>query len=116
MKARLERTAEWMLKGLHNAQLHDTLCVELKLEWYDEYGHDMLTLSEQLANRDDVLAVIGPFDSDNVGRFAPACQKTLKPLILPTATSETIIRRFAITRSRSCGRSPRPISRSQRWC
>ncbi len=106
MKARLERTAEWMLKGLHNAQLHDTLCVELKLEWYDEYGHDMLTLSEQLANRDDVLAVIGPFDSDNVGRFAPACQKTLKPLILPTATSETIIRRFAIT---STGNGQKPF-------
>ena len=106
MKARLERTAEWMLKGLHNAQLHDTLCVELKLEWYDEYGHDMLTLSEQLANRDDVLAVIGPFDSDNVGKFAPACQKTLKPLILPTATSETIIRRFAIT---STGNGQKPF-------
>ena len=106
MKARLERTAEWMLKGLHNAQLHDTLCVELKLEWYDEYGNDMLTLSEQLANRDDVLAVIGPFDSDNVGRFAPACQKTLKPLILPTATSETIIRRFAIT---STGNGQKPF-------
>ena len=106
MKARLERTAEWMLKGLHNAQLHDTLCVELKLEWYDEYGHDMLTLGEQLANRDDVLAVIGPFDSDNVGKFAPACQKTLKPLILPTATSETIIRRFAIT---STGNGQKPF-------
>ena len=35
MKARLERTAEWMLQNLHNAQLHDTLCIDLKLEWYD---------------------------------------------------------------------------------
>ena len=98
MKARLERTAEWMLKSLYNAQLHDTLCIDLKLEWYDEYGNNMKSLGEQLANRDDLLAVIGPFDSDNVEQLAPYCQQTKKPLILPTATSETVIRRFAITR------------------
>ena len=97
MKARLERTAEWMLSSLHNAQLHDTLCIDLKLEWYDEYGTDLKALGDQLAHRDDLLAVIGPFDSDNVDILAPYCQQTLKPLILPTATSENVIRRFAIT-------------------
>ena len=97
MKARLERTAEWMQKSLHNAQLHDTLCIDLKLEWYDEYGNDLKVLGEQLANRDGLLAVIGPFDSDNVEQLAPYCQRTKKPLILPTSTSETVIRRFAIT-------------------
>ena len=105
MKARLERTAEWMLSSLHNAQLHDTLCIDLKLEWFDEYGNNMKSLGEQLANRDDLLAVIGPFDSDNVGQLAPYCQQTLKPLILPTATSETVIRRFAIT-STGSGQQP----------
>ena len=99
MKVRLERTAEWMLKNLHNAQLHDTLCIDLKLEWYDEYGNDLKTLGKSLSNRDDVMAVIGPFDSDNVEQLAPFCQQTHKPLILPTATSETVIRRFAITSS-----------------
>ena len=97
MKARLERTAEWMLSSLHNAQLHDTLCIDLKLEWYDEYGNDLKSLGERLANRDDLMAVIGPFDSDNVDILAPYCQQTLKPLILPTASSETVIRRFAIS-------------------
>ena len=106
MKARLERTAEWMLKSLHNAQLHDTLCIDLKLEWYDEYGSDLKSLSERLANRDDLLAVIGPFDSDNVELLAPYCQQTNKPLILPTATSETVIRRFAIT---STGNGQQPF-------
>ena len=97
MKARLERTAEWMLSNLHKAQLYDTLCIDLKLEWYDEYGNNLKALGEQLAHRDDLLAVIGPFDSDNVDILAPYCQQTLKPLILPTATSENVIRRFAIT-------------------
>ncbi len=97
MKARLERTAGWMLQNLHKAQLHDTLCIELKLEWYDEYGNDLKALGQRLANRDDLLAVIGPFDSDNVAQLAPYCQQTHKPLILPTASSETVIRRFAIS-------------------
>ena len=97
MKARLERTAEWMLSSLHNAQLHDTLCIDLKLEWYDENGTDLKALGEQLADRENLMAVIGPFESDNVDVLAPYCQQTLKPLILPTATSETVIRRFAIT-------------------
>ncbi len=105
MKARLERTAEWMLSSLHNAQLHDTLCIDLKLEWYDEYGNDLKALGEQLADREDLMAVIGPFDSDNVEQLAPYCQQTKKPLILPTATSETVIRRFAIT-STGSGQQP----------
>jgi glycosylphosphatidylinositol transamidase (GPIT) subunit GPI8 len=105
MKARLERTAAWMLQNLHNAQLHDTLCIDLKVEWYDEYGNDLKSLGKQLASRDDLLAVIGPFDSDNVEQLAPCCQQTGKTLILPTATSETVIRRFAITSS-SDGQQP----------
>lgn len=106
LKARLERTAGWMLDNLYNGQLHDTLCVNLKLEWYDEYGTDLKALGEQLANRDDLMAVIGPFDSDNVNIIAPYCQKTNKPLILPTATSENVIRRFAIT---STGNGQQPF-------
>ena len=106
MKARLQRTADWMLQNLHNAQLHDTLCIDLKLEWYDEYGNDLKSLGERLANRDDLLAVIGPFDSDNVEQLAPYCQQTKKPLILPTVTSETVIRRFAIT---STGNGQQPF-------
>jgi len=97
MKKRLERTADWMLQSLHKAQLYDTLCIELKLEWYDENGNDLKALGERLANREDLMAVIGPFESEHVSLLAPYCQQTLKPLILPTATSETVIRRFAIT-------------------
>ena len=97
MKARLERTAEWMLSSLHNAQLHDTLCIDLKLEWYDENGNDLKSLGERLANRDDLLAVIGPFDNDHADVVALYCQQKGKPLILPTASSESLIRRYAIT-------------------
>lgn len=96
-KTRLERTAQWMLDNFHEAQLHDTLCVRLKLEWHDELTENLTTLSETLANREDVIAVVGPFANDNVAAFAPACKQTLKPLIAPTATSEDIIRRYAVS-------------------
>lgn len=96
-KTRLERTAQWMLDNFHEAQLHDTLCVRLKLEWHDELTENLTTLSETLANREDVIAVVGPFANDNVAVFAPACKQTLKPLIAPTATSEDIIRRYAVS-------------------
>ena len=95
-KARFERTAQWFLDNLHQAQLHDTLCIELKLEWHDELTEDLTRLGESLANREDVLAVIGPFGNDAVAQLAPACQKTHKPVIAPTATSEDVIRRFAV--------------------
>jgi len=98
-KTRLERTAQWMLSNFHEAQLHDTLCVRLKLEWHDELTENLTTLSETLAKREDVIAVIGPFTNDNVAVFAPACKQTLKPLIAPTATSEDIIRRYAVSSS-----------------
>lgn len=96
-KTRLERTAQWMLDNFHEAQLHDTLCVKLKLEWHDELTEDLTTLSQTLAGREDVIAVVGPFSNDNVAAFAPACKQTLKPLIAPTATSEDIIRRYAVS-------------------
>ena len=95
-KARFERTAKWFLDNLHLSQLHDTLCVELKLEWHDELTEDLAKLGEMLANREDVMAVIGPFGNEAVAQLAPACQQTHKPVIAPTATSEEVIRRFAV--------------------
>lgn len=95
-KARFERTAEWFQSNLHEAQLHDTLCIRLNLEWHDELSEDMAALGEQLAGRDEVMAVIGPFGNESVAKLAAACQKTHKPVIAPTATSENVIRRFAV--------------------
>ncbi len=95
-KARFERTAQWFLDNLHQAQLHDTLCIALKLEWHDELTEDLGQLGRELAYREDVIAVVGPFSNDGVALLAPACQETQKPVIAPTATSEEVIRRFAV--------------------
>ena len=98
-KARLERTADWFLQNFREAQMHDTLAIDLRIEWHDELSEDLTALSETLAGDSTVIAVIGPFSNEGVAQFAPACMKTQKPLIVPTATSEDIIRRYAVTTS-----------------
>ena len=85
-KARLERTADWFLQNFREAQMHDTLAIDLKIAWYDELSADLATLSQTLAADSTVIAVIGPFSNEGVAEFAPACMKTQKPLIAPTAT------------------------------
>lgn len=95
-KTRFERTAEWFLANFHEAQRHDTLAIDLQVEWHDELAEDLKTLSTSLANRDDIIAIIGPFANENVATFAPECIKTLKTIIAPTATCEDIIRRYAV--------------------
>lgn len=95
-RTRLERTAQWFLENLESAQKYDTLAIRLKLEWHDELSEDLSALSTTLANRDDIIAIVGPFGNDAVATFAHACQQTEKPLIAPTATSEDIVRRYAV--------------------
>ena len=106
-KGRLERTADWFLQNFREAQMHDTLAIDLRIEWHDELSEDLTALSETLAADSTVIAVIGPFSNEGVAQFAPACMKTQKPLIVPTATSEDIIRRYAVTTSgQSTNKSP----------
>lgn len=106
-KARLERTASWFLDNFREAQMHDTLAIDLKIAWYDELSANLAELSTRLAADSTVVAVIGPFSNEGVAEFAPACMKTQKPLIAPTATSEDVIRRYAVTTSgQSTNQSP----------
>ena len=95
-KAQLERTAQWFLDNFQEAQLASKVCVRLHLDWYDELSSNLESLSTQLANDPDVVAIVGPFHSTSLDVFAEACQATEKPLIAPTATSEEIIRRYAV--------------------
>ena len=107
-KAQLERTAQWFLDNFQEAQLSGDVCVRLHLEWYDELTSNLDALSSQLANDPDVVAIVGPFNSNSLEIFAEACQTTEKPLIAPTATSEEIIRRYAVP-TQSGTRTVRPF-------
>ena len=107
-KAQLERTAQWFLENFQEAQLAGDVCVRLKLEWYDELTSNLDGLSAQLANDTCVVAIVGPFKSTSLEIFAQACQQTEKPLIAPTATSEEVIRRYAVP-TQSGSRTVRPF-------
>ena len=95
-KEPLERVARMFTRNLTEAQRQDTLAISLNIEWYNEDTEDMTALSNTLAGRDDITAIIGPFGNDAVAAFAPACHDAKKPLIVPTATSEEILRRYAV--------------------
>lgn len=103
-KTRLERTAQWMTDNLKEATKADTVVLNLKIEWHDELTEDLTALSQQLAARQDIAAIVGPFGNESMARFAPACQQTHKPLIAPTTTSEDILRRYAVSSAGSIGR------------
>jgi len=95
-ETRLKRTAQWFLDNFTEAQRVDTLAVRMNLEWFDESVSNLDELAATLSGRDDVAAIIGPFGDDAVDIFARQCQRTQKPLIAPTASSEEIIRRYSV--------------------
>ncbi len=98
-KTRMERIAQWFLDNFKEAQQSDTLGITLNIEWHDELSESLTSLASDMAKREDVIAVIGPFSNEGVEAFAQQCQHTQKPLITPTATSEDVIRRYAVQRS-----------------
>lgn len=103
-KARLERTAKWMLENLSEAQAGDSMSFKLKLEWHNEQTENMDALGSELAYRDDVDAIIGPFDNNLMTIFAPHCQETHKTLIAPTTTSEDVLKRYATASAGESGK------------
>ncbi len=101
---RMEQTVNWALENMRTAEklvaeTGDTSLVDLDVEWYDEDTAPMSELATKLANRSDLLLIVGPLHNKNVDIMARACYKKNKPLIVPAATSEEIIRRYSVTKS-----------------
>ena len=90
--------------NMRNAQkyvyeLGDSLAVDIKVEWYDEDSVQMDSLAQALAVREDLLLVLGPLRNGNVDIMANVFEPYGKTLIVPSASSESIIRRYAVTKS-----------------
>ncbi len=101
---RLENMASYALYNMNRAQKYvaetgDSLIVHLNTEWYDEDSVDMDSLATALASREDLLLVVGPLRNENVDIMASACKPAGKTMIVPCASSENIIRRYAVTKS-----------------
>ncbi len=101
---RLQEMASYALYNMRKAQHFvaesgDSLIVDITTEWYDEDSVNLDSLATALARREDLLLAIGPLRNENVDLMASAFKTTGKPLIVPYATSENIIRRYAVTKS-----------------
>ncbi len=103
-KKRIDNTVEWAMENLRNAQQKlflegDTNVISLDIEWYDEDKANLSELGTKLTRRDSIMLIVGPQKNEDVNILAPLCQKADKPLIVPSASSEDVIRRYAVTKS-----------------
>ncbi len=99
--ARFLQISDWYAENFRQAQKNSAFKndFELKLEWYDEDSmttEELTTLADELVARKDVFAIIGPSYSINLEIFAKKCFESKKPLIAPTASSENLVRSYAV--------------------
>ncbi|MGN0257888.1 MAG: C13 family peptidase [Bacteroides sp.] len=90
-----ERTTAWFLDNFQQAQAGCDQGITLELEWHDEDTEDLSALATELASRPEIVAVVGPQRSSNVDVMASAYSSAEKPMIVPVASSEEIIRKFS---------------------
>ena len=93
-KKRFERIYNMFEDNVVKAQLNIDEGVKLELEWYDENAHDINQLANKLYNRDDIKAVIGPLDNDNIEKMANVMYDKGIPMFV-MSSSEDIVRRYS---------------------
>ncbi len=103
-QTRLRSTINFALENMRSAQKYlaetgDSTAIDLDIEWYDEDNSNLAELAEKLTARKDIFTIIGPLRNENVDIFAKPCKTADIPLIVPCASSENIIRRYANTKS-----------------
>lgn len=103
-QTRLKSTINFALENMRSAQKYlaetgDSTSIDLDIEWYDEDNSNLAELAEKLTARKDIFTIIGPLRNENVDIFAKPCKTADIPLIVPSASSENIIRRYANTKS-----------------
>lgn len=103
-QTRLKSTINFALENMRSAQKYlaetgDSTAIDLDIEWYDEDNSNLAELAEKLTARKDIFTIIGPLRNENVDIFAKPCKTADIPLIVPSASSENIIRRYANTKS-----------------
>ena len=107
-KEHFDRIAEWFIDNLDKTSSSFLEKFTLNLEWYDESNQENITVekAKELANREDLFAIIGPIKSSNLQIYGEACFECKKPLISPYATSESLVRSFALNAASSDKKEP----------
>ena len=97
-QSRWERTAQWALQNIAQAQQGMTDRVRLELTFKDQEADDIADYMAQIAQDTNIVAVIGPTMSVYAGRMAVELGKRKeynKPMITPAATYVQYQRKFA---------------------
>lgn len=93
----LEAAAQMFIDNVSKAQQKvdvDTIVVPA-FEWYDEDTEDLSELAQTLAERSDVVAVIGPLENEHVISVTMPMSRYNKPVIAPRCTSTEICRKLS---------------------
>ena len=70
--------------------------IALEYEWYDEDSEDLEQLADELSKRQEVVAVIGGYHSDNARTLASRfCRSQVKKTFFTLATTEELVRGFS---------------------
>lgn len=92
---RWNRVAEWVLDDLAEAQRGLPRQVRLKIEWKDENAPDLKEYLEAAASDPEVVAVVGPYHSEEAQLASVCCGSRRKTLILPVSSSVELQRSCA---------------------
>jgi len=85
-----KRTLEWVSANMERAFSNQDKGIRLNYEWYDENTSDIKKLAKELAEREDVEAVIGGLYSVNTEIMAPLFIKKEKPFFTLATTAELV--------------------------
>lgn len=102
-KPRFERVAQWAMENISEATRgmsyslapSDHSGISIEIEWHDENVIDPELLAQELAQSEDIVAIIGPMFSSDTQVFALECAKTGMNLLLPCTTSSEVVRKFS---------------------
>lgn len=91
-----KKSIDWSLENLNKALIVQRN-IKVSAEWFNEEQseQELKTLFNTLANRKDIMAIIGPLYAANAKIAAGECYKTNKTLIPATVSSESFMRQYS---------------------
>ena len=84
-KMRYERISKMFEDNLIKAQFNETEGVKLELEWFDENMVNIKQLANELYERTDIKAIIGPLKDENIEKVASVMYNKEIPMIVMTS-------------------------------
>lgn len=90
-----KRTATWALDNIQKAQLGLPNRIELSLTFKNQDDADIEEYMRQVANDDEVKAIVGPTTSDKATMLAEILKESEKPMLSPCATDAEYQRKYS---------------------